>query len=126
MKRVATAVVLSLTLIAASPFSLQPRRHSLDPVNDVRRADLLSEAHSMVALSDGSEWAFHPCPARSEKSCIAATRIAKGEQTVFLAADFLPNMPGGTIPIGAGGQIYSVANLDGGAIAVSLGWNDGR
>jgi hypothetical protein len=126
MKKLVTAVVLFLTLIAASPNSLQPKRHSLDAVSDDHRADLLRDAHLMVALGDGSEWAFHSCPARAEKSCIAVTRIAKGEQTVFLAADFLPNMPGGTIPIGAGGQIYSVANLNGGGVAVSLGWNDGR
>lgn len=118
--------LLALLLLAAPSAPLKPHGFVRDDVADERRASTLRESHGALALSDGSEWALHPCGARQEPSCVAVTRFAGGKQKAFIAADFLPNMPGGTIPIGKGGQIYSVAGLEDGQTAFSVGWNDGR
>lgn len=124
MQRAASAVLsLVLTSIATG---VQPRQVVTAPVAEGRRANTVRESRSAAVLRDGTEWALHPCPARDEPSCIAVTRLTNDEVKPFIAADFLPGMPGGTIPIGKGGQIYSVASLDNGQYAVSLGWNDGK
>ena len=118
--------VAETALAQADNAGLQPRHFTTASVPEGRHADTVRKARSAFVLSDGSEWALRPCPARDEPSCIAIARFSKDEVKPFIAADFLPGMPGGTIPIGKGGQIYSIASLDDGRKAVSLGWNDGK
>jgi uncharacterized protein YodC (DUF2158 family) len=121
-----TLLSLFFAISNAAQSGLQPAQHSFERIEDSRRIMLFRQSRSSQTLSDGTEWVTHPCPARKEPGCIAVTRLLNGKATTFLAADFLPGAPGHTVPIGSGGQVYSVAALDDGTQAVSLGWNDGH
>lgn len=118
--------VSAILVLFATTGALQPRQLTMNNVSDAKHVHTIRESHAAMALNDGSEWMFHPCPAKDEPSCMAVTRLTNGEAKPFIAADFLPGPAGATIPIGKGGQIYSITDLDDGRKVVSLGWNDGK
>lgn len=99
-------------------------RMTFDPVASPRMAKVLRDARGAFTLPDGSQWITHATWAEREPSAIGVTRFgADGSERLFLLSDFLPK---GTIPRGWVGQVYGVALLDDGRIAVSGGWTDKR
>ncbi|HEX8152411.1 MAG TPA: hypothetical protein VF698_04760 [Thermoanaerobaculia bacterium] len=120
-------VALMLLLTAGSAFAqgweIQPSA-TPEPVASARKAKVLRTARAAYTLPDGSQWITHSVPARREPGAIGVTRFGSdGSARVFLVSDWLPK---GTIPRGWCGQVYGVALLTDGRIAVSGGWNDGR
>lgn len=98
-------------------------RAALETV-DSRKARVLRDARAAFTLDDGSQWITHGAPALREPGAIAVTRFGSdGSARVFLVSDWLPK---GSIPIGWCGQVYGVALLDDGRVAVSAGWTDGH
>ena len=98
-------------------------RAALETV-DSHRARVLRDARAVFNLEDGSQWVTHGAPAQREPGAIAVTRFgADGSARVFLVSDWLPQ---GSIPIGWCGQVYGVALLEDGRVAVSAGWTDGH
>jgi hypothetical protein len=118
-------VILCLLTAAAAPAARTDdgRPRPLERVASERKARVLRDARAVFNLDDGSEWITHSVPAAAEPSAIGVTRFdAGGDARVFLVSDWLPK---GTIPRGRAGQVYSVALLTDGRVAVSAGWNDG-
>jgi hypothetical protein len=120
-----TAIVLSILVAAnvlAARIDIEPNR-KLEAVDSERKARVLRDARGTFALEDGSQWITHSVPAKGEPSAIGVTRFGPdGSARVFLVSDWLPK---GAIPRGRCGQVFSVALLNDGRVAVSAGWNDG-
>jgi hypothetical protein len=121
-----TGIVVCL-LVAANALAVRmdidPHR-KLEPAGSERLTKVLLDARGTFALEDGSQWIRHRVPAAAEPSAIGVTRFGPdGSARVYLVSDWLPK---GTIPRGRCGQVFGVALLTDGRVAVSAGWNDGN
>lgn len=123
MKKTMFVVCLLVAANAlAARIEVDPHR-KLEPAGSERMAKVLLNYRAAFALEDGSQWITHSVPARAEPSAIGVTRFGPdGSARVFLVSDWLPK---GAIPRGRCGQVFGVALLTEGRIAVSAGWNDG-
>ena len=122
MKSWLIVLLFSTTTAFAIEFEV-PARRNLEPVASPRKAKVLRDARAAFTLRDGSQWITHGVPARREPSAIGVTRFERdGSARVFLVSDWLPK---GTIPGGYAGQVYGVALLTDGRVAVSAGWMSG-
>lgn len=121
-----TMLILSLLLTAnalGERWDIQPHKPFV-AVQSPRKAKALRDARAAYTLSDGSQWITHSVPAQREPSAIGVTRFGvDGSARVFLVSDWLPK---GTIPRGSCGQVYGVALLTDGRVAISAGWTDGH
>lgn len=124
MKITLLAVSLLLVTNALAVRLEVKERMTFEPVASARKAGVLRDARAAFTLSDGSQWITHSVPADNEPGAIGVTRFGTdGSERVFLLSDWLPEK---SIPRGWAGQVYGVALLDDGRIAVSGGWTDGR
>ncbi len=120
--------ILGLLLLSAGNalalrLNVEPRR-GFDPVDSPRKAKVLLDSRAAFTLEDGSQWITHGIPAQREPGAIGVTRFGPdGTVRLFLLSDWLPQ---GSIPGGMCGQIYGVALLTDGRVAVSAGWTDGH
>ena len=121
-----TTVSILALLFATNALAIElhvPPRRELEAVASPRKAKVLRDARAAFTLPDGSQWITHSVPAKREPSAIGVTRFDRdGSATVFLVSDWLPK---GTIPGGFCGQVYGVAQLTDGRVAVSAGWTTG-
>lgn len=124
MKKITLFVSLFLAANALAARIDVPTRAGLEKVESPRKARVLGDARAAFTLDDGSQWITHGAPALREPGAIAVTRFGPdGSARAFIVSDWLPK---GSIPIGWCGQVYGVALLDDGRVAVSAGWTDGR
>jgi len=119
-------MIVACLLVAANALAarieVDPHR-KLEPAGSERMTKVLLDYRGAFALEDGSQWITHSVPAAAEPGAIGVTRFGPdGSARVFLVSDWLPR---GAIPRGRCGQVFGVALLTDGRVAVSAGWNDG-
>lgn len=119
-------ILLVLFAVTSQAFAARldvDSKRPMEAITSERKANVLIQARRVFSLPDGSLWVTHPVPAEREPSALGVTRFsADGSARVFLLTDWMRK---GEVRHGWCGQVYGVALLDDGHLAVSGGWTDG-